>query len=542
MNAKTLPGLADLPPLARRRFLKHLGLALAAPGVPAALRYGVYDVLVGTAEAQALEAPPSFFYENNSRDQNYWIQVAMAPGLATNTGLQRGETGKKCSFFFQQSELTRTSNGVFLSPQSKVLEPHIANIAFLPLCELTPGAIHYHQAANRTRAPGCTTSPNATQTPMWTRDPTKQFPTGVERMHSAFPTPASLHNYLQKRATPGVRNGVAFKGITRDKHTCFHFGAGLEGSELDRMYSVDQVHKAFPAAVMGGGAGTPQVLPSEAEAELFARILKRVDPTFLQTRKVPKSVSDGHVFEVAAAQKMLYDPARAAGTAGTTISVPMTDAEKAYWRAGVPEQNANGLTNYPGIKQDADSLTAVKFQAWESWGLGFKLLSSGLTRTAAGEVEFIDHHDTRPKANVDCYALLLAPCLARMCEQLKAAGMWERSLIACYTCDGSRSPAADTNGDQGENWVILAGGRVNGGYYGDIRVAGADGDGHKYTYHVPDFRTGVPAEKGLTGNDGRIPGEVIWKTVGKLMGASDAVLNQFPGMSTTPVLDFVIKA
>jgi hypothetical protein len=224
------------------------------------------------------------------------------------------------------------------------------------------------------------------------------------------------------------------------------------------------------------------------------------------------------------------------------VAVPFTAAEQTYWKAGVPEQNMNGLTNYPGIKQDADSLTAVKFQAWESWGLGFKLLASGLTRTAAGEVEFIDHHDTRPKANVDCYALLLAPCLARMCEQLKAAGMWERSLIACYTCDGSRAPAADTNGDQGENWVILAGGRVNGGYYGDIRVAGADGEGHKYTYHVPDFRTGVPAAKGVTDNSGRIPGEVIWKTVGKLMGASDAVLNQFPGMSTTPVLDFVIKA
>ena len=84
---------------------------MAAPGIPAALRMGVYDLLLGTAEAQTLEAPPTFFYENNSRDQNYWIQVAMAPGLATNTNLQRGETGKKCSFFFQQSELTKTSRG-----------------------------------------------------------------------------------------------------------------------------------------------------------------------------------------------------------------------------------------------------------------------------------------------------------------------------------------------------------------------------------------------------------------------------------------------
>ncbi|MEA2700787.1 MAG: hypothetical protein QOI66_5058 [Myxococcales bacterium] len=539
LSRKSMPSLSDLPPESRRRFLKQLGLALFAPGIPAALRYGVNDLLLGTAHAASAEAnPPTYFYEHNSRDQNYWIQVAVAPGLATDQNLIRGETGTKVALFFQSNELIKTSNGVYLTPQSKVLEPHIDNIAFLPLNELTPGAIHYHQAANRTRSPGATTSPGPGQQPMWTRDPTKQFPTGVEKMQSAFPTPASLHNYLQQQITPGLRNGVAFKGITRDKHTCFHYGAGLQSSELDRMYSVDQVYKAFPESV--DGMALPQVLPTADEAELFARILKRVDPTFLQRRRLPKSAVDDHGAEVTSAQKLLFDP-NAGSVVGGKVTIPLTPEEIAYWKEGVPEQNPNGTTNWPGIKQDADSLTAVKFQPWQAWGIGYKLLTSGLTRSAAGEIEFIDQHETRPKANVDCYALMLAPCLARMIEKVKAAGIWDRTLIAMYTCDGSRSPAANSNGDQGENWVILAGGKVKGGYYGDIRVASTSAGGHTFSYHVPSLTTGVPDPTGVTNNDHRIPGEVIWKTVAKLMGASDSVLNQVPGMGTTPTLDFLIK-
>ncbi|HET6281313.1 MAG TPA: hypothetical protein VFH73_10110, partial [Polyangia bacterium] len=356
-KSKSTSGLSDLPPAARRRFLKQLGAALFAPGIPLALRYGVNDLLMGTAYAAAAEDnAPTYFYEHNSRDQNYWIQVALAPGLATNANLIKGETGKKVSFFFQQGDLTKTSNGVYLTPQSKALEPHINNIAFVPLCELTPGAIHYHNAANRNRSPGATVTPGPGQLPMWTRDPTKQFPTGVEKMTSAFPTPASLHNYLQKKISSGIRNGVAFKGITRDKHTCFHYGAGLEGSELDRMYSVDQVYKAFPESV--DGVALPQVLETADEAELFARILKKVDPSFLARRRLPKSAVDDHGFELNAAQKLLFNPSVTPGAAGK-VTIPLTAQEIAYWKEGVPEQNMNGTTNYPGIKQDADSLTAV---------------------------------------------------------------------------------------------------------------------------------------------------------------------------------------
>ena len=250
MNGKTFSGLADLPPLARRRFLKRLGLALAAPGIPAALRFAVNDLLEGQAFAAASETSlPTYFIEFNYRDQVDWGQVAIAPGLVSAYGsLVRGETGRKAALFFDQAQIIKAANNFYLTPDSQALQPHLDTIAFIDSAELTSGAIHGHNAANRNRAPDCLTSPKPGQSPMWTRDPTTQFPTGVEAYQSAIPTPASLHNFYQKMLTPGTRNGVVFKGVTRAKHTIFHFGANLPGSELDRMQEKDQLFKAFPDA------------------------------------------------------------------------------------------------------------------------------------------------------------------------------------------------------------------------------------------------------------------------------------------------------
>jgi len=99
MNWKTFPGLADLPPLARRKFLKRLGLAMAAPGIPAALRFAVNELAEGTAHAAAAETTlPTYFIEFDYRDQVDWGQVAIAPGLASTYGtLARGETGRKAT-------------------------------------------------------------------------------------------------------------------------------------------------------------------------------------------------------------------------------------------------------------------------------------------------------------------------------------------------------------------------------------------------------------------------------------------------------------
>jgi hypothetical protein len=539
MNLKTLPELGRLSPLARRRFLKQLSVALAAPAIPAGLRHAVNDFLVGPAHADEIEASlPTYFIEFNYRDQVDFGEVAIAPSLAAGyASLNRGDTGRRAALFFDQSEIIEAGNNFFLTPDSQALAPHLDSIAFLDSGELTPGQIHGHNAANRNRAPDCSTSAGPGQSPMWTRDPTTQFPTGVEAYQSAFPTPASLHNYLQKSLTPEVRNGVVMKGVTRAKHTIFHFGANLPGSELDRMQEKDQLYSAFP------GAGEPGVVAPVSnleEAELLARVLKRIDPAFLARRNFAQTAFDSHMAEVTAAQGILSG----AGAALPGFELPLTAEEDAYWKEGVPEQGDDGRTVFDGIMQDNDTLTHVKFQIWEQFALAYKLIAGGFTRTVAGDCEFIDHHETRPRANVKVQTLQVALPLARLIEQLKAVGLYDRTLIAIYTCDGSRAPAANSNGDDemSKMSIILAGGLIRGGYYGDIRVGGPDGDGHQYAIHMPDLSTGLPVPTGsMRKNEGRIPGSVMWKTVAKAMRAPASMIGQFPGMAEAQTLDFLLN-
>ena len=89
------------------------------------------------------------------------------------------------------------------------------------------------------------------------------------------------------------------------------------------------------------------------------------------------------------------------------------------------------------------------------------------------------------------HAKQLALPLARLIESLKKANLFDRTLIAVYTLDGSRSPAAGSAGNEGKNSVMLAGGMIKGGYFGDVVVTGPDGDGHKYGYQSPNLVTGA---------------------------------------------------
>lgn len=541
MNRKTFSGLADLPPPARRQFLQRLGIALAAPGIPAALRFAVNELCEGTAYAAAAETKlPTYFIEFNYRDQVDWGQVAIAPGLVSAYGsLARGDTGRKAALFFDQAQIIKGPNNFYLTPDSQALLPHLDTIAFIDSGELTAGAIHGHNAANRNRAPDCSTTAKPGQSPMWTRDPTTQFPTGVEPYQSAIPTPASLHNYYQKMLTPGTRNGVVFKGVTRAKHTIYHFGANLPGSELDRMQEKAQLFTAFPSAGAPAAAG---VLPNGAEAELLARILKRIDPAWLQRRRYAKSAVDDHLAEMTEAQGLLTGVGTGLPIPGMTV--PLTPDEEAYWKEGVPEQLQNGLTNYAGIAQDADTLTHVRFQIWEQFALAYKLIAGGFTRTVAGDCEFIDHHDTRPQSNVRCQTLQMAPSLARLIEKLKAANLYDRTVIALYTCDGSRAPAANSQGsdDMAKMTIILAGGGIKGGYYGDITVGGKVADGQSYEIHMPDPITGLPVPMGSTkGSIGRIPGSVMWRTVAKAMGIPDTLIGTFPLVADAKPMDFLLR-
>jgi len=52
MKTPQHPITASMSPIQRRRFLKMLGLALAAPAIPPAVRQAAQELAIGTAHAE----------------------------------------------------------------------------------------------------------------------------------------------------------------------------------------------------------------------------------------------------------------------------------------------------------------------------------------------------------------------------------------------------------------------------------------------------------------------------------------------------------
>jgi len=124
---------------------------------------------------------------------------------------------------------------------------------------------------------------------------------------------------------------------------------------------------------------------------------------------------------------------------------------------------------------------------------------------------------------------------------LKAADLFDDTLIAVYSLDGGRSPAANSSGNEGKNTVVLAGGKVRGGYFGDVKIAGPRGDGHEYSYHRPDPSTGLAHPEGTRKNDLRTPGRDIWRTVMEALAIPSAVYAELPDVSGAKALEFMLR-
>jgi hypothetical protein len=511
-----LPELEAMRPRERRRFLKAMGALLGAWGAGPALRFAADEVSGGEAYAQAM-AQSTLFLEVGLRDQ--WDQghVMVAPGLATNAALRRGDEGTQAALFYGSGELREFAvNGTraFLTADSAELAPHLDSIAFLDCNELAQGNIHGHESANPCRAPGRSYQQTAGKLPMFQNDPVSNFPQGCEAYYASTPTPATLHNFVSKQADPSLKNGMAFKGISRSIHTVYHHAAGLPGAELDRRQSRSALFAAYPDSVEDFN-----VLRTPQQAQAFTRILQRLDAKALADKQLALAAREGHLTTLTEAQKQLYvgQP--------RVIHVPLTAQEEALWGSGVPAQVAGGPS---------------KAQLWEQMGWAHKLLSNGLARSVALEFDYLDHHGGRGESLVRTEAQQLARPLARLITQLKAQGLWERTLIAVYTVDGSRAVSADSYGNEGKNTVILAGGKIRGGYFGDLRVAGNSGAGHSYSYHAPDD-SGAPGPGRTDGRD-RTPGARVWRTVMKALGVSDAVCAQFPDVAQAAPLPFALKS
>lgn len=515
---KKLHEIERMSPVQRRQFLKGMAAVLATMGADRAFSLACLDVAGGVAHAQNMPgALPTYFVEIDLRDQWDHGHVFVAPGLATNVNLRRGNVGTQCAMFAPAAELKKnTVNGtdVYLTNDSVALQPHLGDIAMVDACEVAVGEIHGHESANPMRSPGRTYQAGGGRMPMFNLDPVANFPQGCEAYHSSTPTPATLHNYHAKQIDPGARNGIAFKGISRSIHTAYHFAAGLPNAELDRLQSLDAIYTAFPEKVED-----LRVLDTAAQADAFVKVLDRVDRRFLEKRKYTKEVEDDHIAKVGASRKVLHqDKPR-------VINPRLSAEEQAFWKAGVPNQVAGG---------------PVKAQIWESLGIVTKLMTNDLVRSAAVEFDYVDFHGGRPESLVRTMAQQISNPLARMIQKFKEAQIWDRTVIAVFCVDGSREAKADSYGNAGKNTVILAGGKIRGGYYGDVRVATNTAEGHNYTYHMPDLVKGTPGP-GAGDNQNRVAGKHVWRTIMKALAVPDTLCNKFADVNGAAPLPFMLK-
>jgi hypothetical protein len=131
--------------------------------------------------------------------------------------------------------------------------------------------------------------------------------------------------------------------------------------------------------------------------------------------------------------------------------------------------------------------------------------------------------------------------LVRLIETFKKAGIYDRTLIVMNLLDGGRAPAASSFGSEGKCGLILAGGKIKGGYYGDVRVGGKDQDGHEYLYHRPDD-AGRPVPTGASGNGGRVAGADVWRTVMKALEIPDKLASSFPDSANGKVLQYLLHS
>ena len=317
--------LDKLSPLERRRFLKLATAALAAPAVPTSVRYAANEIMGGKAYADGNVATQTNLIEVNIKRQHDWGHLFVAPGLATNySNLIRGSTGYKCPLFIPLADISSEINNFYLTPRSTVLRPHLDTIAVNELCTVSISRTgHGHEACNAARSPGRSLSGGGGRQPMWLLDLLDAGELGNEYIYASAPTPATIHNYVQKGLDPNLRNGFVFKATPGSVSKIYHYAAGLAGAELDRIQSRDSLFNLFPELV-----GDSNILPTPAEAALFSEVLNRVDRNFLVRSARGAVTRASHGSNVEAAQNLLYDQSNAA------VSMPLTPSEISYWSSG----------------------------------------------------------------------------------------------------------------------------------------------------------------------------------------------------------------
>jgi hypothetical protein len=525
---KKIQEIERMAPHQRRRFLKWLGAAVVGSAVTPELRFGCLEIAGGTAHAQddAVKGA-TFFIELNLRDQWDNGHVFVAPGLAKNANLSLGhQVGQGAALFYNRADLKSVGRNVYLTKDSYELNhPDILPyVAMTDACSPTIGITHGHESSNAARSPGRSPSKRGGQRSMWDNDPHPADFLGCEAHYSSSPTPAALHNHHQRSIDPTLRNGIAFKGYSRG-FTAYHFGAGLSGGELDRVRSKAALLKLFPKSV-----DDVNVVASSAEAEAFRLVLRRMDARHLESLHYSDSARASHAETVERTKDLMYvrEP--------KVFDLELSDAEREYWGKGVPAQ---------GCTQNDTTIVAcgtrTKAEIWEQMAYAYKLMANGVLRTVALEFDFSDLHQVRPAASVTTMGKQVSMTLARLIRKLQETPnpvgpgmMFEKTVIAIYTTDGSRSPAADSYGHLGnaKNTLILAGGNIQGGYFGDVRGT----NGTNFTVHAPNATTGAAG-----GANTRVGDAVAWRTVMSALEVPSAAWAGFADVKGTGVLNCMLR-
>ena len=509
------PRIEQIHPLRRRRFMQSVGAALGVPlfggGVAAGFRFAMNEELFGTAHAYSqADLVPTYFIEINLRDQWDFQHVFVPPGIATAQNLIRGADGNKCTLYYGAEQLTAAGNNFYLTPDSSALMPHLDSIAVCETNEICVGAIHGHEAVNAMRSPGRSKQQSGAKVPVWEQEPgfSEQ---GNDYFYSSTPTPACLHNYVQKQLDPTLRNGITMKYISR-AHTVCHFAGTKHEGELTRLQSVQELFDTFPDTVED-----LNILPTPQEAEILTETLRRVDAGFFRRNGYVESARTRHEDNLGEASGLWHSGE------SKLVSMPLTEEEVAYWSAGVPDQVGDN----------------IKANIWEQVAWAFKLISNDVTRTVSLEFDYLDVHGSRNESVMNTMGLQAALPLARLIESLKAAGIYEQTLIVVYSTDGGRAPSGNSYGNSGKNSFIMAGRNVKGGYYGDVSVAGNSGDGHAYAYHVPD-EGGAPMAA-VTDNSNRLEGARSWRTVMRALEMPDDLCDEFEDVAGVGPLNFMVS-
>ena len=507
--------MKNMSAIHRRDLLKRLSLLAASPLIPRAFSLGLAGLLGDEAMAQASE--PKFFLEVNFRDQWDMGCAFVPPSIAKNYN-NLGKDGDEGIAFFNAP--TQVGNH-FLTREGMALKDHVDTIAVTELGELVIGSIHGHEAGNGLRSPGRSYTAGAGRGDMSGADPRPNGNQGGnEVLFSSTPTPAVLYNHYTKSKDGDLKNGILLRSSIRaNSHTFYHYNANLNNAQLDRFFDKKQLFNHFATA---GGKPQGDVLTTY-RAELVD-LVKKLDTSFLKEIQLTQSKADGHLAALALAAKK--NEGRL-----TKETLQLTADESKFWTSGIPGQfecagdNADQCTEREGTMNIGEMFAYIA-----------KMFQSGSFRSAAVDFDFHDVHTARTEAVLTNQGKQFGLSLSRLIQTLKDAGIYDKTVIALYTLDGSRSPKRNSTGDGSKNAVVLVGGGIKGGYYGDVSFKGRD-----VYYHRPDDNGNAVAD-GARDQNKRVPNADVYRTVTRAIGIPDDVVNQFPDAKNGKVLKYMLKA